>query len=214
MKAVIQGDFYCSKGTLLLYAIFTLNFALSCFAGLPHLMFFAFALTNMIIFKQLVGCESCGWEKYLVFSGIERKKQVDARFLESVALNLVTAAVYALMMAINTLFVKINAVLSAEQIFMFISLDILVGAAMSVLIGIYYVFGESKIRGAAYLIIILPMLLTMFFAAPIAMAVDPMLGLAEKNGAVLGAVFLASAVAVYAATYLASAAKFRKKELS
>lgn len=214
MKAVIQSDLYCAKWYLLFYAGFAMLFCALCCVGLPpHLTAFAFVLLNVIIFKQIVECESFGWERYLVFSGVKRQKMVSARFLESAAINLVTAAAYALAMAINTLFIKEDNILSAAEIFMYISLDILICAAMSVLLGIYYVSGDNKLRGTAEVVIIFAMLL-MVCSATTTNAVSTFLNeLAKRHGALFGAVFSVLAAAVYVAFYAASLASFKKKEI-
>ena len=217
MKAVIQSDFYCSKVFTVFYIIFTLFFAAFSCVGMPPLLtLFPFALFNFSIFQRTQISENCGWEKYLIASGMSRKAQVSARFSESAAVNLCTAAVFAVAMAINTLFVKEDNILSPAQIFMFVSLDIFVGAVYSLLIAVYYIISDTKTRGAVYFIA----LLAIMFLPQLALhsksdeaAQLPLMDLSAKSAVLCGAALFAASAAIYAALYAASVWRFEKKEV-
>lgn len=217
MKAVIQSDFYCSKASTVFYMIFMLTFAVLVCVGMPPLLtLFPFALFNFSIFQRTQISENCGWEKYLTASGMSRKAQVSARFSESAAVNLGTAAVFTVAMAINTLFVKKDNILSPAQIFMFVALDIFVGAVYSLLVAVYYIISDPKTRGAAYIIA----LLAIMFLPQLALhsksdeaAQLPLMDLSAKSAVLCGAALLAAAAAVYAGLYAAAAARFERKEM-
>lgn len=217
MKAVIQSDFYCSKASTVFYMIFMLTFAVLACVGMPPLLtLFPFAMFNFPIFQRVQVAESCGWEKYLIASGMSRKAQVSARFSESAAVNLGTAAVFTVAMAINTIFVKKDNILSPAQIFMFVALDIFVGAVYSLLVAVYYIISDPKTRGAAYIIA----LLAIMFLPQLALhsksdeaAQLPLMDLSAKSAVLCGAALLVAAAAVYAGLYAAAAARFERKEM-
>lgn len=212
MKAVIQSDIYCSKVFIVFYLIFTLIFvALACVGLPPYLTLFPFAMFNFVLFQRTQVGENCGWEKYLDASGVSRKEQVAARFLESAAVNLCTAAVFAAAMTVNTLFVKEDNILSPAQIFMFVALEIFVGAVYSLLIAIHYTISDAKIRGSVYFIFFI----STVFLPQIGFDIPqpPSTYFTENNTVLCGAALLGISAAIYVGLYKISVLRFRKKEM-
>lgn len=217
MKAVIKCDIYCSKMFLTVHIVFSLACAAFYCVGMPPFMgVYASALPNFLIFQKVVTGESCGWERYLDMSGIDRREQVAARFLESLALNLFTAVIYSSAMAINTLFVREENILSAAEIFMYVSLDVMICAVLSVLIAVYYVFPDKRVRHPIYFIaffILMTLPMTVTSREELKFLNNIYSGFEVKNAVLYGAVFLVLTAALYAAFYLVSLARFRKKEI-
>lgn len=215
MKAVILSDIYCSKILIAFYTVFVLISAgFACFGGPPFVTFYPFVIFNFAIFSRAQNSENCGWERYLDASGVARRAQVSARFVESAVINLSTAAVFAAAMAINALFVKEEVTLSAAEIFMFVALDFFIGAALSLLIAIYYIIADQKTRGWVYFLAIIAIVfLPMQLMPKVAHAAHiPLTDIGAKSAVLCGSALLAASAATYAALYAASAARFEKKE--
>ena len=215
MKAVILSDICCSKILIAFYTVFVLIFAgFACVGGPPFVTFYPFVLFNFAIFSRAQLSES-GWEKYLDASGVRRKEQVSARFAESVVTDLGTAAVFAVAMTINALFFKEETTLSAAEIFMFTALDFFIGAALSLLIAVYYIIADQKTRGWVYFLAIIAIVFLPMQLMPKVThtAHVPLTDLNPKIALLCGAALLAASAAIYAALYAASVWRFGKKEV-